>query len=85
MEASLSWNGIGYGLRIAQMLGVHRKKSYGTHPTVEGELRKRVFWYVLCIMCISIPLIRNNTFSQGTSTSGPRAQLRIWSCVLNTR
>ncbi|KAI0790296.1 fungal-specific transcription factor domain-containing protein [Irpex lacteus] len=44
VEASLSWNGIGYGLRIAQMLGVHRKKSYGTHPTVEGELRKRVFW-----------------------------------------
>ena len=44
VEASLSWNGIGYGLRIGQMMGAHRKKSYEAVPTVEGELRKRVFW-----------------------------------------
>ncbi|KAI0092329.1 fungal-specific transcription factor domain-containing protein [Irpex rosettiformis] len=44
VEASTSWHGVGYGLRIAQMIGAHRKKSYGTKPTVEGELRKRVFW-----------------------------------------
>ena len=40
----MAWHGAGYGIRVAQMMGAHRKKSYGTEPTVEGELRKRAFW-----------------------------------------
>ncbi|KAI0092322.1 fungal-specific transcription factor domain-containing protein [Irpex rosettiformis] len=43
-ETSMSWHGGGYGIRIAQMMGAHRKKSYGEKPTIEGELKKRAFW-----------------------------------------
>jgi hypothetical protein len=41
----MAWHGDGYGLRVAQVMGLHRKKSYGINPTVEGELGKRAFWY----------------------------------------
>ncbi|KAI0688002.1 fungal-specific transcription factor domain-containing protein [Cytidiella melzeri] len=44
VETSMSWYCIGYGIRVAQLLGAHRKKSYEARPSVEGELRKRAFW-----------------------------------------
>ena len=35
------------GIRMAQDAGAHRKKLYTTTPTVEQELWKRAFWYVV--------------------------------------
>lgn len=48
-SSEMSWHCVGYGLRLAQTLGFHRKKAYHTKPTVEEELRKRAFWYVLLV------------------------------------
>lgn len=42
-----SWAQIGLGIRIAQDMGAHRRKTYGSTPTVEGELMKRAFWWVV--------------------------------------
>ena len=41
-----SWTIIGLGIRMAQDIGIHRKKMYNPHPTVDDELWKRVFWCV---------------------------------------
>ncbi|KAI0644481.1 fungal-specific transcription factor domain-containing protein [Trametes meyenii] len=38
------WTLIGLGLRVAQDVGIHRKKTYSTMSRVEGELWKRAFW-----------------------------------------
>ncbi|KAJ7913922.1 fungal-specific transcription factor domain-containing protein [Mycena leptocephala] len=46
---ALSWNQIGFGLRRAQDVGAHRRRSE-QHPTAENEQWKRVFWY-FCILC----------------------------------
>ena len=35
---------IGVGLRLAQDMGAHRKKSYSDVPTVEEELMKKAWW-----------------------------------------
>ncbi|KAJ2932550.1 hypothetical protein H1R20_g4546, partial [Candolleomyces eurysporus] len=40
------WYLVGLGVRAAQDIGLN-KKGAGTKPTVEGELRKRVFWVLL--------------------------------------
>ena len=40
-----SWTIIGLGLRMAQDVGIHRKKMYSSVPSVEDELWKRAFWY----------------------------------------
>ena len=37
------WYLIGYGIRAAQDIGLNRRNP-GLRPTVENELRKRVFW-----------------------------------------
>jgi hypothetical protein len=42
-----AWGAIGLGLRLAQDMGAHRRKSYGDKPTVDGELMKRAFWYAV--------------------------------------
>ena len=39
-----SWTVIGLGIRMAQDIGIHRKKMYSTKPTVIDELWKRAFW-----------------------------------------
>jgi len=41
---AISWNQIGFGLRRAQDVGAHRRRS-DPHPTAENEQWKRVFWY----------------------------------------
>ena len=39
------WAVIGIGIRLAQAVGVHRKRVYGKTPTVGNELWKRAFWW----------------------------------------
>ncbi|KAF8482796.1 fungal-specific transcription factor domain-containing protein [Russula ochroleuca] len=42
------WYTIGVGIRKVQDMGAHSKKSYGKGgPTVENELWKRVWWYLI--------------------------------------
>lgn len=31
---------VGYGVHLAKDLGIHRRKTYGPHLTVEDELKK---------------------------------------------
>ncbi len=43
-----TWNAIGAGIRKVQDIGAHSKQSYGqVGPTVENELWKRVWWYLI--------------------------------------
>lgn len=37
---------MGLGLRLAQDLGAHRRKTYSDLPREEAELLKRTFWCV---------------------------------------
>lgn len=39
-----AWNIAGFGLRVSQNMGLHRKKSYRVPNTVEDELLRRAFW-----------------------------------------
>ncbi|KAJ7304700.1 fungal-specific transcription factor domain-containing protein [Mycena albidolilacea] len=41
------WTLVGVGLRLAQDIGVHRRKGAVEVPTVESELYKRAFWVLL--------------------------------------
>ncbi|KAI0682880.1 fungal-specific transcription factor domain-containing protein [Cytidiella melzeri] len=42
-----AWTVIGVGIRMAQDVGAHRKRTYTTKRTVEEELWKRAFWCLL--------------------------------------
>ena len=43
-----AWYGIGDGIRKMQDIGAHSKQSYAKgRPTVENELWKRVWWYLI--------------------------------------
>ncbi|KAK2459718.1 hypothetical protein APHAL10511_008252 [Amanita phalloides] len=45
-----SWTMVGIGIRLAQDVGVHRrKKVHTTEWTVDDELRKRAFWVLVCM------------------------------------
>jgi hypothetical protein len=39
------WSLIGIGIRMAQDVGIHRKKVFSSKPTVHEEQWKRAFWY----------------------------------------
>ncbi|KAJ2915986.1 hypothetical protein MD484_g4433, partial [Candolleomyces efflorescens] len=41
-----AWYLIGLGIRAAQDIGLNQKES-SSRPTVDGELRKRIFWHLL--------------------------------------
>ncbi|KAF8557065.1 hypothetical protein OG21DRAFT_1435731 [Imleria badia] len=41
------WTIVGIGIRLAQDVGAHRRKSYNEAPSVEGELWKRAFWVLV--------------------------------------
>ncbi|KAH0832830.1 hypothetical protein J3R83DRAFT_11755 [Lanmaoa asiatica] len=41
------WTIVGIGIRLAQDVGAHRRKSYNEKVTVEGELWKRAFWVLV--------------------------------------
>ncbi|KAJ6609592.1 fungal-specific transcription factor domain-containing protein [Mycena sp. CBHHK59/15] len=50
LEASAlqaEWSFIGIGIRVAQEVGAHRRKTKGQRPTVESELWKRAFWVLV--------------------------------------
>ncbi|KAI0047765.1 hypothetical protein FA95DRAFT_1492043 [Auriscalpium vulgare] len=42
-----AWVVLGIGVRKVEDVGAHRRKSYGTGPSVEDELWKRVWWYLV--------------------------------------
>ncbi|KAJ3510031.1 hypothetical protein NLJ89_g4903 [Agrocybe chaxingu] len=49
------WPMIGIAFRLAQEVGVHRRKA--RPPTMEDELWKRTFWVLLCfdrVMCVAL-------------------------------
>ncbi|KAH9055007.1 fungal-specific transcription factor domain-containing protein [Lactarius vividus] len=43
------WIMVGVGLRLAQDVGAHRRRSPNARPTVEDELWKRAFWVLLML------------------------------------
>ncbi|KAL1945623.1 hypothetical protein VTO73DRAFT_1625 [Trametes versicolor] len=43
------WTLIGMGIRTAQDLGVHRRKTYASMPKAQGELFRRAFWCLLML------------------------------------
>ncbi|KAI0644475.1 fungal-specific transcription factor domain-containing protein [Trametes meyenii] len=56
------WTIVGLGMRIAQDVGIHRKKTYRSMTKVEGELYKRAFW---CLVTFD----RNVSFMLGRACS----------------
>ncbi|THH20422.1 hypothetical protein EW146_g919 [Bondarzewia mesenterica] len=46
-DIMLAWIAVGAGIRKVQDVGAHRRKVYGTKPSVEKELWKRVWWYLV--------------------------------------
>ncbi|KAI0666688.1 fungal-specific transcription factor domain-containing protein [Trametes maxima] len=56
------WTVVGLGMRIAQDVGIHRKKTYSSMTKVEGELYKRAFW---CLVSFD----RNVSFMLGRACS----------------
>lgn len=68
---------IGYGLRLAQDLGAHRRTTYGPKPTVEDELKKRAFWCVP--VRYFLPMI--DPYAQVFGRYGPGYVLRPWAPV----
>ena len=48
---------MGFGIRLAQDVGAHRRKGYQDVPTAEDEQWKRGFWYVILIL--SFPTLSN--------------------------
>ena len=47
MAPQAVWTLIGVGIRVALEVGAHRKRTYAPTPTVEEELWRRAFWYVV--------------------------------------
>ncbi|KAJ7045815.1 fungal-specific transcription factor domain-containing protein [Mycena alexandri] len=47
ISPTVAWNHVGLGLRRAQDVGAHRRRTGA--PTAEGEEWKRVFWVLLCL------------------------------------
>ncbi|KAI8993823.1 fungal-specific transcription factor domain-containing protein [Trametes punicea] len=43
------WALVGFGLRAAQDVGVHREKTYNSMTKAEGELWKRAFWSLVIL------------------------------------
>jgi hypothetical protein len=43
----VAWLFVGVGLRKAMDIGIHRKRTYPSKPSVEGELWKRAFWLLV--------------------------------------
>ncbi|KZV68531.1 hypothetical protein PENSPDRAFT_546674, partial [Peniophora sp. CONT] len=41
-----AWMLVGSGIRFALDIGAHKRRAYGSKPTLEDELFKRSFWYV---------------------------------------
>ena len=46
----------GSGLRLALEIGAHKRRAYGTKPTLEDELYKRAFWQVITLYSFNVIL-----------------------------
>ncbi|KAF5328397.1 hypothetical protein D9619_013322 [Psilocybe cf. subviscida] len=44
-----AWTLIGFGVRVAQDVGAHRKKTNTQGPSAEEEMLKRAFWTLVCM------------------------------------
>jgi hypothetical protein len=44
---------VGFAIRLAQDVGVHRRKVHEHVPTAEDEQWKRGFWYVILYLILS--------------------------------
>jgi Fungal specific transcription factor domain len=69
------WAMIGIGVRMAQDVGAHRRKYKLDKMTVEDEMWKRAFWYVLFLSpgCLYIMIL-----PQGLALLGSCNQLFAW-------
>ncbi|KZV74474.1 hypothetical protein PENSPDRAFT_625698 [Peniophora sp. CONT] len=47
--AQASWVWCGHGIRLAQDVGAHKKKTYGTSPSAVDEQFKRAFWVLVLL------------------------------------
>jgi hypothetical protein len=45
-----AWNILGIGIRIALERGLHKSRRGKQKPTVEDELYKRAFWFVVYVI-----------------------------------
>jgi hypothetical protein len=43
------WSMVGIGIRLAQDVGAHRRKVYGSKPTPHDEMWKRAFWLLVVL------------------------------------
>lgn len=79
-----SWTVIGTGIRLAQDVGAHRRKVYNNNKrTVEDELWKRAFWYVLPTYT-PYSTSSHHTF-QGLDLHGPVYQFCTGTAVCHSR
>ena len=44
---------VGFGIRLAQDVGAHRRKGHQDVPSAEDEQWKRGFWYVILYPILS--------------------------------
>lgn len=80
LQASRTMTGL--GIRLAQDLGVHRKKPDGYRLGFQDELQKRAFWLASRVFGINIVL---SNIIQVLTFDGPSYQLIQWSLSRNTR
>jgi len=66
------WYLIGFGIRAALDIGLNLKPKYQTKPTIEGELRKRV-WYTLMLAEMVV-----------SATAGRTPSINPSECVLSS-
>lgn len=54
---------VGYGVRLAKDLGIHKRATYGSRLTADDELKKRAFWSVY-----TAPISRQRSLTGITGT-----------------
>lgn len=74
------WTVVGLGLRFAQEKGIHRRKLSNHQWTVEDELYKRAFWYVMHRLAVSL-----SDFPQGPARHRQDDMFIPWATVFCAR
>ena len=46
----ICWSMVRNGIALAMDVGAHRRKVYDAKPSVDEELWKRAFWYVVAVV-----------------------------------
>lgn len=49
-SSAACWPLVGIAIRLAQVMGAHRRKVYNRTPTTEDELWKRAFWCDISVL-----------------------------------